>query len=57
MLYDLNFSKKYYSRDSIRDDEVGWLMVMDEESEILFYFTEFLSIQKSKVLDIGEYPF
>jgi len=30
---------------------------MDEESEILFYFTEFLSIQKSKVLDIGEYPF
>lgn len=23
MLYDLNFSKKYYSRDSIRDDEIG----------------------------------
>jgi len=33
------------------------MRVMDEESEILFLITEFLSIQKAKVLDIGEYPF
>jgi hypothetical protein len=33
------------------------MRVMDEESEIHFYFTEFFSVQKSKVLDVGEYPF